>query len=241
MSRPVSDRPILFSAPMVRALLAGTKTQTRRIIKPQPTFIQLSGRWGWHIPPAKRHGCDFVVTASREWHEYLLPEQRPWHSIGDRLWVREAWRTLHKWDCLAPRQLADDISKITYEADPERRNPLWCFGKLRPGMFMPRWASRLTLYVTDVRVERLQDISKEDARAEGAGLYVPGHGFITEDELRADPGYSNFLAPRLGFEAIWTEINGPGSWAGNPWVAAYTFIPRLGNIDTLPATLEEAA
>lgn len=226
----MTDRPILFSAPMVRALLAGTKTQTRRAI-PEAMQDAYANYDDW---------CSNVsagVPSSRQWErEFFLERIRI--QPRDRLWVRETY-TATQHDKAAYRADARDQTGQLWSSiavgDPQHEV------KWKPCIFMPRRYSRLTLYVTDVRVQRLQDISEADARAEGAGLYVPGHGFITEDELRADPGYSNFLAPCLGFEAIWTEINGPGSWAENPWVAAYTFIPRLGNIDTLPATLEEAA
>lgn len=253
----MADLPILFNAPMIRALLReieapGTgKTQTRRIIKPQP-FIDEQGNfcapgkggkvwnWGQHMDgsPCVRNFIPEVIR------------RRP----GDRLWCRETWAVKRFEPCLDHERewqslsgpvirYAADGAEIQYRGDRATGRGIY-HGPVesgRPSIHMPRWASRLTLYVTEVRVERLQDISEADARAEGAELFVPGHGFITEAELRADPGYSNFLAPRMGFETIWTEINGPDSWAENPFVAAYTFRPVLGNIDTLPATLQEAA
>lgn len=236
----MADLPILFSAPMVRALIReieqpGTgKTQTRRIIKPQGTRV-----WEEQSPSG------LVVWMTNVRHEFgptqmVGPRFRP----GDRLWVREAWRTLHKWDDLAPRHLADDISKITYEADPERRNPLWCFGKLRPGMFMPRWASRLTLYVTDVRVQRLQDISEADAWSEGCmrghADDIGGH-FPAEEPDPSGIGWRGWDDARDWYADLWDNINGPGAWDANPWVSVTTFAVRLGNIDSLPATLQEAA
>jgi hypothetical protein len=116
-------------------------------------------------------------------------------------------------------------------------NPNWGdWTRPKPSIHMPRWASRLTLTVTDARVQRLQEISEADAVAEGAGFYVPGHGFITEADLRADPGYSNFLAPRMGFEAIWASIHGPDAWDANPWVAALTFTVHRCNIDQMETT-----
>lgn len=245
-------KPILFSGPMVRAILReieapGTgKTQTRRVIKPRPwneagdcvqihiaksaTYIQgWDGRWYFSF----EHPRGGPLTG------YLAQ----W-NVGDLLWVREAWRTLHTWDCLKPSHLADDISKITYEADPERRNPLWAFGKLRPSMFMPRWASRLTLEVTGVKVERLQDISEEDARAEGATIVPygtpPG---VPEKEAfhhgqKMTPPYDAFETASASYRHLWNIINGPGAWGANPWVAAITFRPHLCNID---AFLKERA
>lgn len=231
------ERPILFSGPMVRALLDGRKTQTRRGLTRNNSTV-LGDRWGAKSPWV---GLDFTVAkprtqsslmlciaggdAPRDIHldvPFLHPEDaargmewdgtvyrvRPQWEAGDRLWVREAW-------CAA-----DAPGGFAYMADHpgDPRGLGW-----RPSIHMPRAASRITLEITDVRVERLQDISEADAKAEGAGLYVPGHGFITEAELRADPGYSNFLSPRLGFEAIWREINGDGSWDANPWVWAVAF------------------
>ena len=93
-------------------------------------------------------------------------------------------------------------------------------GRLRPGMFMPRWASRLTLTVTDVRVKRLQDISETDAKAEGAML---------------EYGEGANIGHRRAFELVWKHINGPGAWEANPWFAAYTFTVERRNIDLAKA------
>lgn len=261
----MADRPILFSASMVQALLrearqpGAGKTQTRRILKPQPpewaTFCQQpdmlnvehrwvpSKLWRWSEPEQnpRRPLRAWPVDAEGEHYWMRLPWQ-----VGDRLWVRESWRTLQKVDCLKPRDLADDRSKVTYEADPENRKPLWAFGKLRPSLFMPRWASRLTLLVTDVRVERLQDISEGDAVAEGVELesadppfhYVPG---IWPHSITAvgieEPGGRQ--AAR-SFAKLWGHINGPESWQANPWVVAVTFSVHARNIDQL-APIAEAA
>lgn len=237
----MADRPILFSAPMVQALLRqarqpGTgKTQTRRLLKPQPpewaTFCQQpdmlnvehrwvpSRLWRWSEPEQTPRRALRAWPVDAEGEHYWM--RLPW-QVGDRLWVRESWRTLQKVDCLKPRDLADDRSKVTYEADPENRNPLWAFGKRRPSLFMPRWASRLTLLVTDVRVERLQDISEEDAKAEGAA------------------GMPTWGCHRNGFYAIWLDIHGHESWQANPWVVAVTFTVHARNIDHL-APIAEAA
>lgn len=192
----MTDRPILFSGPMVRALMEGRKTQTRRVFVPPPPF-------------------DFFDDISVELAAGVIT---PKYAPGDRLWVREAWRTLHTSDCLAPRHLAEDPSKVTFEADSHRRNPLWAFGKLRPSMFMPRWASRLTLIVTDVRLQRLQDISDGDAVAEGC----PGH----------NSGWLDDCSPREEFQDLWNGLNAKRApWVSDPWVVAITFVPHLCNID----------
>jgi hypothetical protein len=213
----MADHPILFSAPMVRAILAGTKTQTRRVLD------------AWcDEPPAYVWSGQIIAEDENGWM-YRWPKT---HAVGDRLWVREAWRTLHANDCLSPRHMAVDPSKITFEADPENRNPLWAFGRLRPGMFMPRWASRITLTVTEVRVQRLQDITEEDAIAEG----------VVNTGRRDGAPYSHCIIPGMPeitmehepssvFAALWEHINGDGSWKANPWVAAYTFTVEHRNID----------
>lgn len=259
----MADRPIIFSAPMVRALLDGRKTQTRRVLKWQPGDMDrplMMDDGSWH------------VTDSSGRH--MTPLRVP-YATGDRLWVKEGWADEHPLSIQAGRYSQRGRAGIPgppgvayrtiYRVDGE---PLQVWRMRKPehpyftldgpsdemaakfqtvlsnytrgkgihwgsSRYMPRWASRLTLLVTAVKVERLQDISEEDAKAEGAGLYVPGHGFITQDELRGDPGYSNFLAPRLGFEVIWTEINGPGAWQANPWVAVITFETHRCNIDKL--------
>jgi len=177
------DIPILFSAPMVRALLAGTKTQTRRLLKPQPAE-------------------DIGLT---------LAENPIRFAAGDRLWVREAWRVPAQDDQVKPRDLIPQIAG--YEADCGT-GFISATGRLRPGMFMPRWASRLTLHVTEVRVQRLQDISADDAEAEGVDCSGP-------------------VAINC-YRDLWNQINGAGSWDANPWVVAVSFTVERANIDHTP-------
>ena len=220
-------KPILFSAPMIRAILReieapGTgKTQTRRIAQPQPEWIASSGRWKWAIPKAKQGGCDSVVTASREWHEYLLPHQLPYQA-GALLWVREAWRTEGRVDDKAPSKLEPHRWWLHYEAD-DPAPAGW--GRLRPSIHMPRWASRTTLRVTGVRCERLQDISAIDVEAEGlAQISKDDQGWNWQD-WSADH--------RVAYSRLWNSINGPNAWDRNPWVWAITFRPIAGNVDQI--------
>ncbi|WEK50362.1 MAG: hypothetical protein P0Y66_22415 [Candidatus Kaistia colombiensis] len=212
----MGDRQILFSGPMVRALLAGTKTQTRRVIKPRRYCSLFDGTWS----------DSYVLDpGNAEWRD-----QEVSYHVGDRLWVREAWRTQDYDDHFRPSLLAADNTRWRYEADGELSDPdpVAPFGKLRPGMFMPRWASRLTLTVTDVRVERLQDISVEDARAEGCPFTHDGRQYDPPPpEVDSWQGYG-----RASFCLLWSQINGPGSWDENPWVAAYTFTVAKHNIDS---------
>jgi hypothetical protein len=188
------ERPILFSAPMVRAILDGRKTQTRRVLK-FPRFIvnaldqeELVEALNKAKTKAvvERGPCDGVKN------RYSCPYGQP----GDRLWVREAWSTHAIFDPLPPRDIT--ARSVHYWADGDAQT-----GKRRPGMFLPRWASRITLEVTGVRVERLRDISEKDAEAEGCPL----------DRLLARDWYSQ----------LWESINGPGSWDANPWVWVVAF------------------
>lgn len=198
----MTDRPILFSAPMVRALLAGTKTQTRRAWKVQP-------------PPGIR-----VAIVNNTTKRYGGP--------GDRLWVRESLRAMRNDD--------DEIFAYAYAADGVRvrRDPGlgaafsdgMAFAHLaRPGgvpsIHMPRWANRITLNVTGVRVERLQAISGADAIAEGA----PRLACYGPDCMDGPDGCNarGCEGARDWFSALWKSINGAESWDANPWVEVVEF------------------
>lgn len=201
----MKERPILFSAPMVRALLAGTKTQTRRAAKVESTL-----------------GIDSILAPRRAGGHaatYLLPDQAaeaaaccPYGQPGDRLWVRETFGHFERNENFKPG------CEVFYRADGNclELEP-W-----RPSIHIPRWACRITLDITAVRIERLQDISDEDARAEGIEC------------MAGDPecGYRNYLdktgqdwalSPRESFRSLWESINGPASWAKNPWVWVVEF------------------
>lgn len=204
----MTDRPILFSAPMVRALLAGTKTQTRRTFK----GIESLPNGNFHIAG---NGGGIVGVREED-----VPKHAPDYvriQVGDRLWVRETWQGL---TCGDYRPTKQEPCEVRYAAtdscadlDVEVRGYPW-----RPSIFMPRFASRLTLTVTDVRVERLQDISEADAIAEGVG----GTEFWREDRPAS-----------ICYSVLWDSINGPGAWAANPWVAAYSFEVHHSNIDQM--------
>lgn len=205
------DIPIIFSAPMVRALLEGRKTMTRRTLKPQPTPFLIDGK-----------PCDVTliqldgdprprVTLGR-----VITTQEVRFAPGDRLWIRENFKPVHSGD---PGQ------GVRYRADVGRDDTVW-----RPSIHMPRWASRLMLIVTAVKIERLRDISEKDAEAEGCvedwadGLsvwYVPG-GHMER----------HYRTGRECFEWLWTRINGPEAWDTNPFVVAITFRVIKANIDS---------
>jgi hypothetical protein len=190
----VKERPILFSAPMVRALLSGQKTQTRRAIK------------------------EVVKIA---FFNFLTP--CPYGAPGDRLWVREAWRlplSLDKENAKTIREKSlaagyeTPWAPVQYEADLARVN--WdlstSVGRYRHARFMPRWASRIVLEIDTIRVQKLQDITENDAMAEGTQepsvAALIGGGDVTE---------------RRVFSRLWAKINGVESWEANPWVYAITF------------------
>lgn len=179
----MKERPILFSAPMVRALLAGTKTQTRRVMKPQPTHMNPAGipRLAHLVGPSSAISC-------------------PYGQPGDRLWVRE---TFAKIDGQTQPWIETDY-RASYTHGDRLGDTLGIKKRWTPAIHMPRAASRITLEVTGVRVERLQDISEADARAEGAA--APPH-----------------LSYRDGYAWLWDSINGPGAWDLNPYVWCISF------------------
>ena len=252
----MTDHPIPFKAPMVRALIEGRKTQTRRVLKPQVYSLCRDqpnpGCWS-----DERWRCMYIGC----WPDGLRSLQSPPYAVGDRLCVREAWRTEPMHDTAAPRQLFPDVPLLFEADDPERKLNTDLWGRLRPPLSMPRWASRLTLYVTEVRVERVQDISEEDAIAEGIVRKDP-----TPEDLEWYEGYAEengvdpasapmppvWLAPgtrqgwgprrnepqwgatpQFAFRCLWDSINAKRGhpWDANPWTVAYTFNVVQQNID----------
>lgn len=170
----MKERPILFSAPMVRAILEGRKTMTRRVVKPQP--------------PATRRGRPWCSIED-------LIASCPYGIPGDRLWVRETFRTVGG-------------GHPIYRADDNRIGVRW-----KPAIHMRRVYSRILLEITDVRVERLQDITEDGAKLEGAKpSFLDGNDIVS-----VVPFY------RDGFMHLWNDINGPGSWDANPWVWCVSF------------------
>lgn len=217
----MNARPILFSGAMVRALLAGTKTQTRRLFNPERMTWDAAGRYETHA----LRGGEIVFTGSGPFHPKEWLHYCPYGKLGDLLYVRETWQ-----ESDADQDGRTDYYRADYDDATAREG----FGPWTPGIHQPRRASRLTLRLTDVRVERLQEISEADARAEGV-LYVAGHGEITKAELDADPGYSNYLNCRMGYETLWEQINGCGSWKANPWVWVLQFETIKRNVDAVMA------
>ncbi len=192
---------------MVLALLSGAKTQTRRALKLQPD----SKPTLFFDEAAKlRAGESFKGRTLAVWggeSEFdYFDCHCPYGGPGDELFVKETWRTGRQWDALKPSELpfANEFMVspfIAYDADGPSKE---LHGKTRPSIFMPKWASRITLEIESVRVERLCDISEEDAKAEGVGEFFY-------------PTYS------AGYMELWEKINGPRSWAKNPWVWVLNF------------------
>lgn len=220
----MTDRPILFSAPMVRALLDGRKTQTRRVAK----FVHPDGD-GWHI----RNAGGGMIGADDDAVTVYGADYAP-YAAGDRLWVKETWTVGGVFtDCVETRYRAHERRSHTefVEQVPINRVgklPSARWPKYASPLHMPRWASRITLTVTDVRVERLQDISEADAEAEGIARYGRFYGLPDTHWDDAE------LSPVGAYHRLWDSINGPESWDANPWVAAISFEVHPSNIDAMP-------
>lgn len=256
----MKERPILFSGPMVRALLDGSKTQTRRLVKLPKAPMHL-GEWE---PITLGGGKTFRFVSGGE-RVPVPAEVAIWHTRtgqticcpygvpGDRLWVRESWKTPVQWDHLSGAKitaqcLKDGYSKprcpVKYLADGWlehnaiwRSNPDFVPGRHRHSRFMPKWASRITLEIVSVRVERLQDISEAAAMAEGA--IAPTEPFRDANGLIPYPVSHTHT---FGFQRLWDSIHGKvatarhnlkalqglknvssNSWAANPWVWVVEF------------------
>ena len=247
----MSDKPILFSAPMVRALLSGTKTQTRRVIK-GATAICREPCWEAHraADGAWRIMADTAAVRG-EATVYLD------RAVGDRLYVRETFALCPKTAWALPKIVSPDDADMAayYRADFDRSGrPRW-----KPSIHMPRWASRITLTVTDVRVQRLQDISEADAIAEGAtsrphcsgfrGMYdgwsmdwsrvgelsrfAKEGGRLSENDVSLGSAVTAFASFINETDDQRWNLKDDGLWAKNPWVAAYTFTVAPGNIDQI--------
>lgn len=210
---PVREHPILFSGPMVRAILAGEKTVTRRVVKPQPPMgcaylINANGSAALCVDEESarsgmRKSTRFVPPTPRS-KDHRLP--CPYGASGDRLWVRETW---------LPHEFDDGADIATYRADYDDgpipkaiREEREGTSRWHSGRFMPRRASRITLQVVSVRVERLHAIDNDDAKREGVDAVSV-----------ADVPRNGTLCQRDDFAQLWEKINGKRApWASNPWV-----------------------
>lgn len=241
------DKPIIFSAPMVRALLAGSKMQTRRALKPQPGVLR--GDCGL---PAALVSIDGYAVPGR-----VQPKRFP-YAPGDRLYVREAHALVGNvdppWVIYRASGYDEECIRLKFSRPvPPEESIRW-----RPSIHMPRWASRITLTVTEVRVQRLQEISEADAVAEGIVWQEPTeedrqwardkaeeYGWEPQiDGVWIAPGTRQGYGPKpqrdnpqwgptaaFAYRCLWNSLHGPDAWDANPWVAAISFTVRQGNID----------
>lgn len=225
------ERPIIFSGPMVRSILDGRKTQTRRVIA-TPKDCEPD----WEPLLAADGSCNI------KWMSFPLPGVKmgrtkwlrcPFGRPGERLWVREKWWVAELEGCGIGKSFlvyddewrqgpygAKEPSPATFRhIHPGPASPVPKWGP-HPSIHMPRWASRLTLEIVSVRVERVQDISGEDALAEGVDWLLPGHGPVPREAQ-----YQGAASYRDGFELVWDAINAKRgfSFASNPWIWALEF------------------
>jgi hypothetical protein len=212
----MKERGIRFNGPMVRAILEGRKTQTPRLInwdRQKIDGVRASiGPEGFKT--ITKNTIETVPWSS----ENLKRLDCPYGVPGDRLWVRESWTAYgDSKGTMVPKSMLPSRNcdgGIVYRADyPEAEGP-W-----RPSIHLPRWASRITLEITDIRVQRVQEISEEDAKAEGAEAFPFGNQRLTTGEVGADMPF------RSGFAVLWDEIYTDRGfpWKSNPWVWAISF------------------
>ena len=212
----MKERPILFSAPMVRAILDGSKTQTRRVVKGDVTaermesFFTTFGANGYMFFGPEHEATFPSREAFHDWAKKVYPEHQwtlcPYGKPGDRLWVRETWA--HDASSVEQCRVAHEDA-MGSSCGPYFRATECAPETLRwiPSIHMPRWASRITLEITAVRVERLQDISRGDCMAEGCPF----------------PNIANETDPKKWYADLWRSINGDDAWDKNPWVWVVEF------------------
>lgn len=241
------EHPILFSQSMVRAILEGHKTQTRRVLTPRNTLLNggpwyrgiweemdftFDGKLPFVDPGPSPAGNSGPYLHVRRPSEGSVQRVYPRVQVRDLLWGRETWHTDQP-DLELARSEHEDVmspSPIFYRADRDNRGS-GC--RWRPGIHMPRWASRLILDVWEIKIQRVQDISEIDATAEGLvpSDWNPPRGFLPMWTVFEGEGPVGkwFRTPRDAFRALWDSINGKKegrSWDDNPWVLAYTFERR---------------
>lgn len=219
----MKEKPILFSTPMVEALLAGRKTKTRRAsnlgkVNESPDVWRYMGELS--IPGEEHSGIHGFET----YDNYILDIECPYGKVGDVLWVRETWFPT-RFDYKKLLSLGDK-SHIKYKAGGNYCPKRDCVGRSwKPSIHMPKEAARIFLEITDIRVERLQDISEEDAKAEGVLYYGEDSGdyknYLYNDKHGDDWGV---LTAIESFQTLWQSINGIESWDLNPWVWVIEFM-----------------
>lgn len=233
---------------MIRAILEGRKTQTRRVVNPQPdgrldheprevaefygTGTDIKTNRAWFVTRDAKHNpvCSFRAGKDSIGGDYACQ----YGSVGTRLWVRETWAAHEYYDCRKPISIPDGVTieclesphGVITEGDGHRPIESGERGKWRPSIFMPRWASRMTLEITEVRVERVQEISEADAMAEGVASNgrEADKGRQFQDYNRKSE-FCSFISARSSFRSLWDSINAKRGfgWNVNPWVWAITF------------------
>ena len=219
----MNEKPILFSTEMIKAILDGHKTQTRRVIKPQPKEHKFSAMI------MDRLFARFF-TSYGDNKPSVEDIKNPYGKPGDLLWVRETWATVSFFDNLKPSAIPKGKYRwpvVWYDSHPKSPSSITkCdhqyIGKRRPSIFMPRWASRITLRVQDVRVERVQDITIDDAGEEGCSNVISGGYDFDIFGENGDYARHPYI---MNFHRLWDSINAKRgySWDSNPWVWVIDF------------------
>lgn len=215
MTGIAKNRPILSNGEMVPPILSGEKTQTRRVINPQPELtLGFPGSFWWKGPED--------ITLHQPWTIEEMLDECPYGAPGDRLWIREAWAAPHKYDGCPPRHIPPTVSIIYRATWAGPCGLIW-----RPSIFMPRWACRVILEVISVRVEQVQQISEADALAEGIGFGFRMNAGWPDYQHIAPNGHCTLTqdTPEMSFASLWDFINkkrGFG-WDENPWVWVVEF------------------
>ena len=217
MKQRKTEHPILFSGPMVRAILEGRKTQTRRT-------NGFHMKWLNKDPNNFRHKNFKLADKFEFWdikNGVCQFAESPFQP-GDTLWVREKWQAWCEFNKTPPRDLPEKARlRINYPANGN----MWDDAVLRHSIHMPRWASRIALHVEDVRVERLQDISEEDAMAEGVKITISGDFTLTTRFMNYTKKGDHASSAIASFSTLWDSLNAARGlgWDANPWVFAYKF------------------
>ena len=230
-ARQAPERPVIFSGPMVRAILDGRKTQTRRLVNPQPT-ISVDGHWckpGRSGKTTAQYRKIIQGPPHQERMEYLEPPEliyELWdcpYQVGMKLWVRETWKPTGMLADARP-SLTKACRRFAYKTDPEQLKRDWSIPWRSP-IHMPRWASRITLEVTGVRVERLTSISRMDCVREGwPHDNDPAHHLLQISQVEAGLDDENIDdAAICWFADTWESLHGAGSFETSPWVWVVEF------------------
>lgn len=209
------ERPILMTPENAQKCFDGTKTQTRRL----NGLEEVNACKHWDYPQMQARGVAvFLDSSQANPYNNALDVKCPYGVVGDRLWVREAWAWPGEESYLYKGSPADAGLVEEWKKDPN-----CCQVKWSPSIHMPRWACRTVAEITEVRVERLQDISEEDVIAEGVKRIAHGRNGDYYSAFRDEPHHDNWIDPVDAYKELWESINGKGSWERNDWVWVVSF------------------